>query len=473
MPSAPPLAPAPGRNDPARGVRPSQHRYLSAPQQSRITDTDLVAALAAFAICVLGIWVTHGGLGDLTASASTAWTSIGALTGLLASATGLVGLVLAARPRSIEQHLGLDVMLNWHRRLGATMAVLVAVHVAASVAAYAIDLGGPWAAVRDLTGREPYTAGATIGAVLMGVVTISSIKAMRQRLSFETWYFVHLTAYLAWALSFGHTIVLGDLADDTLARWFWILVHVGVLGALLWCRWGRLAAACLRPLHVQSVEAAGPGTAAVQLTGASLRTMRAEPGQFFIVRPLTPSQWWQPHPFSLSAAPSTAGLRFTVKDRGDGTHDLLRLCPGTKVAVEGPYGITTANQLDGRKALFVAGGVGLTPVRSLLERLDPRAEPVVLLRARKVQDLAHLDEIQSLVAERGGPGPPASRRHRIARRHRSLRPRGAPAPHPRSRPARRPPVRARIAAARRPHRPQGRRPAHLRHPLRTALVVTL
>jgi predicted ferric reductase len=388
-------------------------RPLALPKRSALNEHDLSAAIAALALCVVGLWVRHGGLSALTHGWEDAWTSLTQLTGLLGSTVGLVGVLLAARPRSIERWFGLDRLLIWHRYLGETMAVLIAVHVTAGIAATVPELGFA-TTIADMTGRQPYMAGAAIGAVLIGIVTVSSLRSVRHRLSYETWYFVHLTAYLGFALSFGHEIALGgDLADDRLARTFWVGLHVAVAAAIVFGRWGHVVANVLRPLRVTAVDTVGADTVSITVSGRHLTRRRAAPGQFFMVRPLQRDLWWQAHPFSLSAAPSTAGLRFTVKSRGDASAGLQRLPIGARVAVEGPYGACTPDVIAGRRPLFVVGGVGVAPARAMIERLASNAQPIVLYRAHSTRDLVHLDELRELCATRNGKvltlvGPTAS-----------------------------------------------------------------
>lgn len=389
---------------PLAGARPMTvaARPLPRPRPGRALTTDLWAVLGGFGAVLIGLWVRHGGFGQLTAGWAGLWTGLSQLTGLLASGVGLVGLALVARPRSIERRYGLDRLFVWHRVLGETMAVLVGAHVFAGVAEWAAA-GTVMEAIADLTGREPYMAAATVGAALIGVVTVSSLRSLRRRLSYETWYFVHLLAYVGFVLSFGHTIVLGgDLADDRLARTVWVTAHVGVGLWLLWGRWGHLIGACVRPLRVAEVRPLNDDTAEVRLDGPGLRRVQGDAGQFALLRPLSRRLWWQAHPYSLSSAPDESGLRFTVKRRGDASGALLDLPIGTRVAIEGPYGACTPDVIGDRKAMFVVGGVGVAPVRALLQRLPVTSCPVVLYRAHRVEDLVHLDELDALCRERGG-----------------------------------------------------------------------
>jgi ferredoxin-NADP reductase len=214
---------------------------------------------------------------------------------------------------------------------------------------------------------------------------------------------MHLTAYVGFALSFSHTITAGtDLSNDAVARWAWIGLHVLVAGALVWGRWGKTLHAVLHPLRVSEIVRVSPDVCAIRLSGGRLATMQGSAGQFCFLRPLTRHGWWRCNPFSLSAAPTIDGLRFSIKDRGDASNYLTSLPIGTKVAVEGPYGVCTPHLTEGRKVMFVVGGVGIAPARALLEDLGPDAQPIVLYRAHHEHDLIHYDELVQLAAKRNG-----------------------------------------------------------------------
>jgi hypothetical protein len=115
------------------------------------------------------------------------------------------------------------------------------------------------------------------------------------------------------------------------------------------------------------------------------------------LRFLTPRWWFRSHPFSLSAAPDGRSLRFTVKALGDHTASLQRLRPGTRVALEGPYGTMTTSARTSDRMVLVAGGIGITPLRAVLEALPPGPGGTVLLyRASRPEDLVFRGEIEAL-----------------------------------------------------------------------------
>jgi ferredoxin-NADP reductase len=136
--------------------------------------------------------------------------------------------------------------------------------------------------------------------------------------------------------------------------------------------------------------------------GRKLERLAVSGGQFFEWRFLTRTMWWQAHPFSLSARPNPPYLRLTVKCIGDFTTKIQSLRPGTKVAIEGPYGAFTAYARRRKKVACFAGGIGVTSVRALLEDLPLGSDPVVVLRASTEDDLVLSGEVEELVRQRRG-----------------------------------------------------------------------
>jgi ferredoxin-NADP reductase len=95
-------------------------------------------------------------------------------------------------------------------------------------------------------------------------------------------------------------------------------------------------------------------------------------------------------------------MRVTIKALGAHSSAAARLKPGTRIAIEGPYGAFTKHALTGRRVALIAAGVGVTPVRALLEDLPPGADPVVLLRASSEEDLLLGEEVRELTRAYGG-----------------------------------------------------------------------
>ena len=167
-------------------------------------------------------------------------------------------------------------------------------------------------------------------------------------------------------------------------------------------RIGDLLRSLTRTFYVTAISREANGIGSIHVGGPGIARLRVAGGQYFNVRALTKDLWWQAHPFSVSAAPTTAGLRFTIKELGDDSASMLRLAPGTRLVLEGPYGVFTAEQAHGAPVVLVAGGVGISPIRALLEDCGPHQRPVVIVRVRDDADLAHRAELERLVTARNG-----------------------------------------------------------------------
>jgi ferredoxin-NADP reductase len=155
-------------------------------------------------------------------------------------------------------------------------------------------------------------------------------------------------------------------------------------------------------LRVVEVRPEAPGVVSVVCRGRRLDRLAVSGGQFFVWHFLTRELWWQGHPYSLSALPRPPYIRITIKGLGDQSRAAASLRPGTRVAIEGPYGAFTHHARTCDAAALFAAGVGITQIRALLEDLPARVDVVAVVRATTAADLVHRDEVAALVRQRGG-----------------------------------------------------------------------
>lgn len=375
------------------------------PPKSRLLGSDLWILLGVVVLVTTGLWWRDGGLSDLFAGGNSTLLALGRLIGVYAAIAALAGLVLATRPRAIERRFGLDKMLAWHRIVGITTVALVTAHAVIDTLAWGNSARiNIIAALINLIQTQQWMIAALAGLIIFLIIGFSSWRRLRRRIAYETWYFVHLTGYLAVVLAFGHQLTLGtDISGHTPALVWWIGLFAATFAVVIWSRVGDFMRALTRGrTTITRVRAEAPGVASLELGGPGLRNLRASAGQFFILRVLTPGLWWQTHPFSLSAPPTRESLRFTIKDLGDGSSEILRAPKGTRVILEGPFGRFTADEAEGERVALFAAGVGIGPIRAVLEDIEPHQEPVVILRAKSQEEALHLAEIESLVAARNG-----------------------------------------------------------------------
>lgn len=380
--------------------RPTRATRRAAPRHPVGTVPAVVLTLIALgAAGVLLVW-WHD---TAAVSGAAGWlTGAGRITGLLAGYAAPVLLLLMARLPVLERGVGADRLARWHAYGGRWLVGLVTVHVLTIVWGYALTDGrGVLAEGVEIVFHFPDMLKASAGTLLMLGTGAVSARAARRRLSYETWYYLHLATYLAVALAFGHQITTGaDLGDGpALAGWY--VLYVGTAALL---GWYRLALPWLRDrrhrLEVAEVRPEAPGVVSVFLTGRRLGELRAEPGQFFRLEFQAPGLRWAANPYSLSAPPHPNFLRFTVKDLGGHSRAVAALKPGTRVRAEGPYGAFTARLHRERRVLLLGAGVGVTPLRALFETLP--GELTLVQRARRTEDLVFRDELAAVARRRGG-----------------------------------------------------------------------
>lgn len=372
------------------------------PPPARVSAEFALGLIAVGAIAVTVLWwndtfAVHG-LGD--------WlTNAGRLTGLWAGYTIVVLLALMARVPAMDRGIGTDRLARWHAAGGRYTVSLSFAHTLLIIWGYAVMAHtNVIHQTSTLLTSYPDVLMATVGLGLLVAVGVTSARAARRRLGYETWHFIHLYTYLAIALTFSHQFATGaDFVSNAPARWLWSALYIFVAALLVWYRiLCPIYNAARYPMHVAGITRENADTVSVHIVGPSIGNLHAESGQFFRWRFLNRELWWAANPYSLSAAPRPETLRITVKMAGQHSRALLRLKPGTRVFAEGPYGGMTKDQRRRRQVLLIAGGVGITPLRALFESLPGRAGEVTLLyRARTSQDLVLRSEIESIAQLRG------------------------------------------------------------------------
>jgi predicted ferric reductase len=241
---------------------------------------------------------------------------------------------------------------------------------------------------------------ATIGTALMIVVMLTSLVIVRRRLRYETWYLVHFTAYAAIILGWFHQIPTGnEFITNPAATTYWTALYLATLALLILFRllqptWRNL----WHRLRVAEVTVESPTVVSLRITGRHLDGLRAHAGQFFLWRFLTKGHWWESHPFSLSEAPDGRSFRITVKNSGDFTRNMRELKPGTAVIAEGPFGVFTDEARRRDRVLLIAGGIGITPIRALVEEMPGNL--VLIYRVMRDDDLIFRDELERIARYR-------------------------------------------------------------------------
>lgn len=332
------------------------------------------------------------------------WSGINRVSALIATSLLIVHVALVARIPWIESVLGLDKLTVAHKKLGKPILYLLLLHLFAAAMNYAlIDEIGIGQALVYLSTNFLSVGLAAASLVLFLVVVFSSIRLARKKLSYESWYLVHMLSYAAIFLSIPHQYEFGtDFLNQPLLQTYFTLLYVFVGANLVWFRLLQpLVLSLVANLKVAAVQPDANRTTSITIGGRGVQRLGAEAGQFFLLRVMTWAQWWRPHPFSVSSAPSDV-IRFTVGNRGDDTALLQEIEPGTRVILEGPFGVFSESKRTKQHVTLLAAGIGVAPIRALAESLA--AEPgdvTVIYRLTDNSDAALLAEVERICHERG------------------------------------------------------------------------
>ncbi len=362
------------------------------------------AATWASVLVVTALWVAGGGLQDL-GSWGPRLTSLGRLSALLASDLLLLQVLLMARIPVVERAYGQDELARKHRLVGFWSLNLLVAHIVAIIIGYAAqDRNNVFLEAWQLVVDYPGMLLAVAGTVLLVMVTVTSIRKARRKLRYESWHLLHLYAYLGVGLALPHQLWSGkEFMTSTVATVYWWSLWAAAAAAVVVWRLGvPLYRTLLHDLRVIDVVRETPDVVSVWMRGRHLDRLPVAAGQFLTWRFLTGPGWSRGHPYSLSAAPTGDTLRISVKDLGDDSHVLSNLRAGTRVVVEGPYGRLHGGVRTRRKVTLLGSGVGITPLRALLEDLPQGPGDVTLLyRASSAQDLVFRSEIDALAEANG------------------------------------------------------------------------
>ncbi|MFY1671331.1 ferric reductase-like transmembrane domain-containing protein [Plantactinospora sp. WMMB334] len=373
------------------------------PPRVRRAGTARTAYLAVAIFLLVNLTIVEIMFANPARPAYNTLGSLGRFFGLHLGFVMALQVLLIARLPFLERRIGMDTLTNWHRWTGFGIFWLVILHPTFVLLGFAeLDQISFLAETSNLAKQMPVLLGM-IAAGLVGVMALTSVRAIRRRLPYEAWHAVHLVVYVMLVLAVIHQVYEGSaFTTSAYTQIYWWGLWTFAIGALLT---NRLVVPVVRNVrHRLRVVAVVPelGEAvSVYVAGRDLDRLRARPGQFFWWRFPRHNSWWQVNPWSLSAAPDGRTLRLTAKAIGSTSAGLRQLPVGTRVYAEGPYGALTTARRTRQDVVLIAGGIGITPIRALLEDPDLTGDIVLLYRARAQDEAVLLGELRNLVQQRG------------------------------------------------------------------------
>jgi predicted ferric reductase len=313
------------------------------------------------------------------------WTEFSVALGY--SGLAMMGLQfgLTARFRFVTEPWGEDVIYHFHRQISQIAVGLVIAHmlilfiVQPELLAPRNIVEAPWSA------RLAVVAVAALVALI-----VMALWRVKLNISYETWHLTHiLLAVVAIAAGIIHMVGSGFYLTDPWKRGLWIGLTIFWVGLLFYVRLVKPLFIMRRPYRVSEVREERGDTWTLGMRPEGHSGLRFGPGQFGWL-----TLWGSPfkitgHPFSFSSSAEAAGGRveMTIKNLGDFTGGIQKVPVGRCVYLDGPYGtFTIGNPAD--MHVLIAGGIGVTPMMSMIRTLADRGDkrPVILIYGSKDWD---------------------------------------------------------------------------------------
>jgi predicted ferric reductase len=324
------------------------------------------------------------------------WREFGAALGYAGMAMLGVQFVLTARFRHATAPFGIDIIYYFHRTVALMGAGIVAAHV---LILFVIDprnlallnvLNAPWRARL-----------ATTALIALFVVLVCSLWRKQLGIGYERWRRWHgILAIVVVVAALLHIELVSHYIEKPWKRVLWTVYSVLGAGLLLHVRLIRPWLQLRKPYVVESVSQERGNAWTVRLRPEGHQGLTFLPGQFAWLTAWVSPFAVEEHPFSFSTSADHPGIfGFTIKSLGDFTSRVRDMTSGQRVYLDGPYGAFSIDRHRAPGYVFIAGGVGITPIMSMLrtlaEQKDPR--PLLLFYANKTwEEVTFREEIEAL-----------------------------------------------------------------------------
>lgn len=349
-----------------------------------------VAVAAAVGISFfLGAWAPSG------------FYRIGRMLGVTGLTFLLMQAALASRLGGLDMAFGLPRVMLAHRMLGmAAVGMLIAHPLALAFSGYGARLFSISAPMEVNVGK------AALGLLVAGGAAMAAAKFIRvldyNRMRTAHGFMVVPAALLA--------VAHGSAVTESTAVKVVCIVFFAAGAGLAYMRATSLLGR--RRFEVTGVEPANHNTWSLELTPGSSAPFEYLPGQFVFLKLLRKKGRSEEHPFTVSSTPTRIGKIFvTVKESGNYTAGIGKTRPGDAALVEGPFGRFSYRFEEPESFIFIAAGVGITPIMSMIRHLrdtrDKRAATLLYQNSTE-EDILFREELDKL--------PPNFRVHHVLSR---------------------------------------------------------
>ena len=327
------------------------------------------------------------------------WIEFGVGLGFVGLAMMGLQFVLTARYNRIGAPFGIDELLNFHAQAGYVAWMFIMAH-------FSILLVANPDFLELLDPSENLFRTVALITVVISICLLIAFTHWHEKIGlvYEWWRASHgFLAILIMIIGTWHITHISFYISEPWQQAIWVGMATIVIGMLIHKRVIHPLIMKKRPYKVVSVKEEVEETWSVELKPVGHDGLHFKAGQFVWMTLGDTPYKLQQHPFTISSSPELKDkIRFTIKELGDFTSEVKNIKIGTTAFIEGPYGNFTLSQSTSEHNVFIAGGIGITPIMSILHTLKERKgeRKATLIFGNASKDLTPFyDELKELEAE--------------------------------------------------------------------------
>jgi predicted ferric reductase len=325
---------------------------------------------------------------------------VASFCGMLGLSLMILSFVPIRRDRNITSTFNLDVLYKFHHRYSSIGFWLVVIHLAV-LWINNHEIGRFW---NIFAGYPLHLSAGPIALVAAGSLVYFSYFRKQLKIDYDFWKIGHsLTAILMVVFGLYHTYGVYYYSRSPLIFWYYILLTVFAIIAILWLRFFSSFSSLSKPYRITDVIVRNNATTELLLEfsgGKNDKPLEYHAGQIAWITIRQSRIAYREHPFSIASADvDHSKIGFAIRELGDLTSQIKNLNVGETVYVEGGFGVFDPQKLGDEGFVIIAGGIGIAPAMGILRSFDARKDKrkvVLYYGSRDFESIGFYDELNDI-----------------------------------------------------------------------------
>ncbi len=299
----------------------------------------------------------------------TTITNIGRLLGIIGLILLSLNIFLSSRVPIIERYFdSLDKAYKKHKKIGITAYIFLLVHPLLLLPTYTnLSIHGIINFFKWQWGTPK-----TYGSIALFLLTILIILTMylRKR-SYEFWKKTHQLMSIPFIIGGIHAwLIPSDTSNNPYLKvYLFLVVSIALISYFYNLLLYKTQVKTFTYI-VDEVKKLNDLITEIKLKPIGFNKLEYTSGQFAFVRFKGQDIKEEEHPFTISTAPQKKYITFSIKSLGDFTSKIHNLKKGDKAILQGPYGKFSYKNIPYKNQVWIAGGIGITPFKSMAESIE-------------------------------------------------------------------------------------------------------